>query len=192
MPRKWLDFKAEIFAHTLGITCVENHYMAVLIQQGFPYPCLFFQNFQTVDKTIHDFIHNKESYIAYRGMKRLHEIGSELGILETTHIRNLCFDEMIYIFNETILRNIPLLVRVDPFQLPRMVGVPWREDHYIMLIGKDHSNYVILDDYPRRMLSLSETELKNAFRSEVIQFGEIHPMDWDKYFSKGQGICWGM
>ncbi|MFF2483004.1 hypothetical protein [Paenibacillus sp. NPDC058071] len=166
-----LDYSTELLNSSLGISCIENHYMAVLMKNDFPYHAVYYKSFIPVINVVVDFMKNGSSYAYYRGLERLQYTGKQLGLAQTKAYENLDFEKVKQMLEtELTVKRLPILMRVDASKIDNVADLPWREDHFIMIFGIRDEKVLLMDDFPKRVFEMDFSQLQSAYNDEIILF----------------------
>lgn len=183
-----LSITVEHLSDTYGLTCVENHFAAIMRFLGLPYRAAYIGSYVQVYPTVIQFYETGIAPVYFTGLPRMQITAGELKLAELDYIDHLPADKlMAHHLPDALSRGIPLLVRVDPTGLPNPSGVyPMRDDHHVAVIELSGSEVVILDDYPLRSLTLSVEQFLDAYRSQIRIFRCLDAIDWRAYRARAQ------
>lgn len=153
---------------TLGLSCVENHSIAMMRYFGIDYEPIFVDSYVKVKETIEYFYKDKIQYAYYGGIERVIQTSKKLKIFGLENLK-LDIDEACLEIEKNIKINIPVLISVDGTKLPREGAIlPWRKDHYILIINSNRNSYRAMDDIPKRIFDISKDNLKDAFGGNIL------------------------
>lgn len=176
-----LQMNIDLFENIFGISCVENHYLSLIKFLDLPLEPIFYKSYIPITDTIHDFLNNKFTYLQYYELKRVFVTGKEIGIMEICSI-NSSFDNFINILEDNIAKGLPLLAMVDHNKLPKQGNVmPWRDDHFVSVIGYSEDSIICLDDTPNRKLEIEKVLFKDIFMSKCSWFNTIEEYEYEKF-----------
>lgn len=188
-------YSIQMFEQTFGISCVENYLVSYMIQNNLPYKAIYYKSFRPVLMVVKDFLQSHVNYTRYTEIERLQKESRDLQIVEPAFLGQQSFEEMLKMHEQEMRNGRPLLVKVNPEKLPIVKGmVPWRDDHFIMLLQRELDTIDVLDDYPRRSIKLDLHELSEAYSGGFIRLTIMNPsLDMEQYKKKvvSQIQCWG-
>jgi hypothetical protein len=166
-----MEISINLLKETQGISCVENYYIALLRHLELPYPIIFYKSHLNFIKTVSSFLENHSAYLGYYELERVFVTGKDLGLLEVVTQKNIPLSSFMDEVENVLRTGIPFLSMVDCTKLPRNSNItPWREDHFVMVIGKDKDNLILLDDTPIRKLEIPFSLFSEAFMSACSFF----------------------
>jgi hypothetical protein len=183
-----LGYNLSLYDNIWGISCVESNYLVSIRHAGIPYPCLFYKSWIDMRETIHSFVSNKWVYARFKGLERLQDVGLQLGISRIHRLTIRGAAELYELFAMKLNAGAPVLIQVNPARMPGNLGIlPFRDDHFVMVVGLEGDEVTIMDDYPRRLLRLNFQALMEAYESRVIHFDNRSEIDLGEYQNQIKG-----
>lgn len=176
----------DLLKNTFGISCVENYYLSILKFLDLPFQSVFYKSYVPVLQTVHDFTDNKFTYLLYYKLERVFVTGKEIGLMQKRSLYS-SFDSFTKALENSIINGLPLLAMVDYNKLPKQGNVaPWREDHYVSVIGYSDNSVVLLDDTPARKLEITKALFEGAFMSSYSYFDVLNDYKHEEFKKEAQ------
>ena len=154
-----------VFNRILGLSCVENYALYILIQSNYEYRFLYAESFVPFFDVVASFIVDSVSYASFNKIKRIQDIAFTEGLIGLSIFNNL---------KEGIDKSDYCLIKVSPNYVIGKYGRNlWRDDHYILLCDQNADNLTCLNDNPRDIIEINECELSDAYGGQVISFNTL-------------------
>ncbi len=176
----------DLLENIFGISCVENYYLSVLKFLDLPFQSVFYKSYVPLLQTVHDFIDNKFTYLQYYKLERVFVTGKKIGLMQM-HSFDSSFDSFMKVLENNIINGLPLLAMVDYNKLPKQGNIaPWREDHFVSVIGYSDTSVVFLDDTPTRKLEITKALFEDAFMSRYSYFDVLDENKHEEFKKEAQ------
>lgn len=156
-----MDFLLEHLQNEYGLSCVENYSLLYMAQNINNWKLIFYQSYLPFDAIV-DAIFEGQTYSTFFGIKRLHKVAEEAGILE---INRYNCDAM----QLKQIRCDLLMLQVKPkYMEEKYHKSTWRDDHYIAVKKKSEKSFWYINDLPADSGVLSSDEVEEVFAGRAI------------------------
>lgn len=154
----------QIYHLLLGLSCIENHTLALLQSDGFPVELLYGDSFIEMDRLWETFFVQRKDYAHFDGVDRIQDIAKRYGLLSMK-----LYQEAEVQFIQTIAdSDHTFLILLQPEVAQRQFQVRgWHEKHYVLVIP-DRKQYHVINDIPFGERTLSCEELKDYYGGEFF------------------------
>lgn len=161
---KQFKVSKDILNYTMGLSCIENYMLYVMIAERYPYPYLYYRSYRSLSNIITDFIigNNYPTDCLSLVMSDNHLV--RIQRYEKSNFNSFVFHD----FN---------CVMVRPEYMIEQYGCHFlNNSHYILLApGMDTDNYAYVNDIPKDIGTVTISKLKD------ISAGKIFCFDIQKY-----------
>lgn len=177
-----LNINLKFIDDTLGISCVEKQLIAIMRYYKLDYKLLFIDSFIDLSNTIKDFYNNKLEYAYYKGLDRLQYTCKLLSIGELKY-KKIEVNQLEAMVKKYITNKKPVLICVDPLKIkqPGQIDIPWRREHYVCAYGFSDNSISVIDDFPKRKLDISLSEIKDAYLGTIVIFNKLNNINTCEY-----------
>ena len=155
-----------------AVSCVENYFLAWCKDNDIPQELLFGTSYLSFKTILDDFASGRQTYENYKRIPRLQEYAETIGIIG--HQRLLDLESV------RCLKTELTLMKVNSHFFKGYRRVPWRDDHYIVLLDCINKKYHYLSSYPLEEGYLDSNELKNVFGGSVLVYRLNGDLDFKK------------
>jgi|GEM_PF-1811205 len=160
-----LFFDKTKFINGCALSCVENYLLYLLNINEIKYDYLFYKSYKSFDEIMYDFFINKMEYAFYKGISRLQDVASDLGLCKLMEYDT---NDPDIILNDE--RVVAICVKSD-FIEKKYGRSLWRDDHFILINKNIKSEYQYLNDNPLDVGYFSKLELYEIYNGIIICFG---------------------
>lgn len=154
----------QIYHLLLGLSCIENHILALLQSEGFPVELLYGDSFIEMDRLWETFFVKRRDYAHFDGVERIQDIAKRYGLLFMKLHREaeVQFIQTIADSDHAFLMLVQSEVAQRQFQVRG-----WHEKHYVLVIP-DGKQYNLINDIPFGKRTISSEELKDYYGGEFF------------------------
>lgn len=161
------------YNNQLGLSCVENHTMAIIKLFQMEIAQLFLESYVSMENAVKYFrVHNVD-YSHYTGINRIQDTAKMLNLVDyQSHSMNI--DELELFLQNDNCSNVSVLIMADmkkckvfPIEINAM-----REEHFLLITDYKDGKYKILDDITRYSTEVTKDELSKFFSGEIISFNK--------------------
>lgn len=151
-----------LYDGTLGLSCVENQILALLLEQGQDIVPLYYDSAVPIKILCNDLLTGGQRAERYHGVDRVQTTLQRLGIVKMERSATP-FEEL-----STQMDRMETLLKVSSaFTFHTLHARGFREDHFV-LVRREADFYRAYNDIPAASIPLYPSELKRAYDGEVI------------------------
>lgn len=152
-----------MYKNIYGLTCIENHVLALLKKSGEEEQYFYFNSFVNTLELYTDIVTKQQSFYHYQGIEKIQNFCKIKGLISLQK----------YI-NNTL--QIPdgsstIFIRVtDDFNKNTLHSRAFRQDHFVIVQPYKESLYTVINDIPSTKLLMTKKEITNVYDGEYFTF----------------------
>lgn len=160
---KRFKLSKDIFNKVVGLSCIENYLLYVLVAENYPYQYIYYKSYISLADIIISFI-DGEQYETFHTVNRLNSVAAFEGLINIRRFNDADFKHFnSYDFN---------CIEIKPEYVTKKYGQSsCRDDHYILLSsGNDSEQYFYINDVPRDIGNISKEKLNAVCARNIFCF----------------------
>jgi hypothetical protein len=154
------------YSQILGLTCVENHVLAFLTDNGFDIRNCYANSGISFTELCVDYINGAETLHTNR-VCRVQEALKKDGIIALKRHKNAELEELLEAVRTAGIKEVVLAGIQHEYAVNTLGARGWRNDHFAALKEKD-GLYRLLNDAPATERMIDYDEMKTAYRNEYM------------------------
>jgi len=170
-----------MYEHIYGLSCIENHVLAVLKQCGEKVEFLYHNCAVPIYKLYSLLVRKGIKQENFAEVQRVQDILKKLGIISLVKKQPESIENLKDLREEIqkCQRNEYILTRVKPeFSKTVLYSRGLRTDHYV-LIKSEGNDFKLYNDIPERILTVTERQLPEIFDGDYFKMSVLRELNVD-------------
>lgn len=149
----------EIYREVCGLSCIENHVLALLKANRFPIERLYGNSCLSMSRLWQAFLIERVPYAAFQGVERIQDELKRAGAIHLERRQEAQILPVLQITRE----NQAVLARVThSYAKTQLRTKGWREDHYVLLSSASGQT-TLYNDIPFAHFSIPQSEAETVY-----------------------------